>query len=65
MRAMQYELPVSKNTSPEYDTGVEDGAECRRRANKPSIFMLVAFADDYSSGFRAGYFRGDRISLQT
>lgn len=40
-----------------YEAGVTDGDACRRRGGKPSVFLLVARADDYSAGFRAGFFR--------
>ena len=46
----------SQNPS-SYETGVADGAACRKRADTPSIYLLVAKGDDYSSGFRAGYFQ--------
>ena len=39
-----------------YAFGVADGEACRKRAEAPSSFRLVARADPYSAGFRAGYF---------
>jgi hypothetical protein len=41
----------------EYEAGVADGNECRRQGGTPPTLRLVAINDDYSSGFRAGYFR--------
>lgn len=40
-----------------YAAGVADGDECRRQGGTPSTLRLVAINDDYSSGFRAGYFQ--------
>lgn len=40
-----------------YAAGVADGDECRRQGGTPSTLQLVAINDDYSSGFRAGYFQ--------
>ena len=59
-QATLFKLQVPKHLPSTYEAGVADGAACRRRAGKPSTFLLVAFADDYSAGFRAGYFRDDR-----
>ena len=40
-----------------YAAGVADGDACRRQGGTPSTLQLVAINDDYSSGFRAGYFQ--------
>jgi len=40
-----------------YDAGVAYGDECRRRGAAASKFFLVAIADEYASGFRAGFFQ--------
>jgi hypothetical protein len=40
-----------------YAAGFTDGDECRRQGGAPSTLRLVAINDDYSSGFRAGYFQ--------
>jgi hypothetical protein len=52
-----YKLHVATNRDAVYASGVADGEECRRRKGKPSIFLLVARDDDYSVGFRAGFFQ--------
>jgi hypothetical protein len=44
---------------PSYATGVADGDECRRRGGPISTLRLVAINDEYSAGFRAGYFQRD------
>ena len=43
--------------SPAYLTGVADGDECRRSSGTISTLRLVAINDEYSAGFRAGYFQ--------
>lgn len=35
--------------------GYVDGESCRRRGKRPPKYVLVCM-DDYSQGFRAGYF---------
>jgi hypothetical protein len=44
-----------------YESGVADGTACRKRAGTPSVYLLVAMDDHYSSGFRAGYFQRDGV----
>ena len=48
---------VPTNWGSSYEAGVADGEKCRRRKGKPSIFLLVALNDDYSAGFRAGFYQ--------
>jgi len=45
------------NRDSAYESGVTDGDKCRRRQDKPSAYLLVALDDDYSAGFRAGFFQ--------
>jgi hypothetical protein len=40
-----------------YGAGVIDGDDCRRQGGTVSLSRLVTINDDYSSGFRAGYFQ--------
>jgi hypothetical protein len=49
-------IHVTNTRDSAYAAGVSDGDECRRRKGKPSVYLLVAL-DDYSAGFRAGYFQ--------
>ena len=49
-------LHVATNRNAVYESGVADGGECRTRNGKPSVLLLVA-TDDYSAGFRAGFFQ--------
>jgi hypothetical protein len=52
------QVRTGQSQSPsKYTTGVTDGAACRKPADTLSIYQLVAKDDDYSSGFRAGYFQ--------
>ena len=44
---------------PTYATGVADGDECRRCGGSISTLRLVAINDEYSAGFRAGFFQRD------
>jgi hypothetical protein len=44
--------------------GYIEGERSRRRGTTPSKFALVGI-DDYSLGFRAGYFASDRRTWQT
>jgi hypothetical protein len=50
-------IHVADTRDSAYATGVTDGDECRRRKDKPSAYLLVALNDDYSAGFRAGFFQ--------
>lgn len=43
-----------------YGAGVADGGECHRRGGAISKLRLIAINDEYSAGFRAGYFQRDR-----
>jgi hypothetical protein len=52
---MLFEFQVPTNRPSAYNSGVANGVECRRRVGKLSIFLLVAFNDDYRSGVRAGF----------
>ena len=47
--------PVPDDNAFAYASGLADGIQCRQRNSVPSKFLLVAF-DEYSLGFRAGYF---------
>ena len=40
----------------DYAQGVADGHACRRQGGSPSPYRLIARNDDYSAGFRAGFF---------
>ena len=55
--ATLYTLDIPTNRLAAYETGVADGNTCRQRGNRPSLFLLVARHDDYSAGFRAGFFQ--------
>ena len=55
--ATLYTLYVPTKRPSAYEAGVADGDACRRQGGKPSLFLLVARHDDYSAGFRAGYFQ--------
>lgn len=59
----KFRMLADKNDwSPEYSQGYVDGEAFRKRGKQPSQFPLVG-VDDYSLGFRAGYFeRQGRIS---
>jgi len=49
----------------EYARGYVDGETCRQRARKPSKYQMIGI-DDYSLGFRAGYYeRGDEAARST
>jgi hypothetical protein len=52
--ALQISAIASRRVN--YSSGVADGGDCRRQGTAPSSFLLVAMNDDYSEGFRAGYF---------
>ena len=54
--AKLHTIHVATNQNSAYEAGVTDGDECRRRKEKPSVSLLVAL-DDYSAGFRAGFFQ--------
>jgi hypothetical protein len=56
-KATLYTLHAPTNRPSSYEAGVADGDACRRQGGKPSLFLLVARHDDYSAGFRAGYFQ--------
>ena len=56
-KATIHEIQVPRNRGSSYEAGIADGEECRRRKGKPSVFVLVALNDDYSAGFRAGFFQ--------
>ena len=58
--ATPVKLQVPTNRHSAYESGVADGDAWRRRGGKPSVFLRVAFDDDYSSGFMAGFNRRAR-----
>ena len=43
-----------------YRSGVADGGECWRSGTAITKLRLIAINDQYSAGFRAGYFQRDR-----
>ena len=55
--ATLYTLHGATNRPSAYEAGAADGDACRRGGGKPSLFLLVARHDDYSAGFRAGFFQ--------
>ena len=57
----KFQAPVSQPSL--YESGLAAGAECRRRAGRPSSFQLVAY-DDHSAGFREGYFQRKKITVR-
>ena len=63
-------LAEARSWSLEYASGYIEGETQRRRATSPTPFMLVGM-DQYSLGFRAGYFdrqqaaRSVRAPVQT
>jgi hypothetical protein len=56
-KATLHKIQVPTNRDSAYEAGVAAGEECRRRKGKPSILLRVALNDDYSAGFRAGFFQ--------
>src|SRR6185295_7320884 len=54
--ATLYTLPLPANRSSMYESGLADGAACRRQGGTPPLRVRVAIDDVYCSGFRAGYY---------
>lgn len=55
-------LAQKNGWSLEYSEGYVDGESFRKRGKQPSQFPLVG-VDDYSAGFRAGYFERKNSGL--
>lgn len=44
----------------DYLRGIEDGGQCRLQGAAITKLRLIAINDQYSAGYRAGYFQRDR-----